>query len=305
MSMTRPRMIEPDTYHHIVRRCVGRQFLLLPDAEVRNLVVYCFAVGSARFQVEVLRITVMSNHYHANVFDREGRLPEFLNWVHRTIALGLQRVRRIQGAIFEPSKSTGDQILASEEGFWKMMRYTHTNPTEAQLVKRPNDWPGTLTPAGTRQLDATRPSWMTDRCGPERATLRIHVPDHFVAEQRGESKARREDRYHEMLRESDAEATREARMRLRTQGRHRFVGAEQALNRSPKAAPCNVHRKPSRSPRFVAVVAVAFEAIRTKLRAFQQAYREALSRFHAGERNVPFPDGTWRMRRLLSATSQS
>lgn len=288
-------MVLPGSYHHISRRCTERKFLLVPDKEVRELVVYCFAVGARRFGIEVLRLMVMSNHYHATVFDREGRLPEFLTWVHRAIARGLNRRWHTVGNVFESNKATSDVLIVSEEAFWKTMDYVHTNPVSAQLCKRPEDWSGTLTPAGVTSLEARRPEWMTDTSGPKTLTLRIHMPEHFV------SAGCTEAQYHAQLKERDAEAVATLRKQMRAEGKHRFLGKDKAMRVSPTSKPRTREQSARRgvSPRFAAVTAIAMRAAQQMLRDFHEAYQEALARFRAGARDTVFPKGTWKMTRLL------
>ena len=282
----KPRPIEPSTYHHITRRCVARMSLLRPDPDVIQLFTWCFAEGSRRYGVQVHRLTLMGNHYHAVLFDKQGLLPDFLQWVHREIARGIQRIRRIDGSVFDQGKPTGDQILATEQAFWKMMTYVHANPMDAGLVKRPQDWPGTLTPAGVTELHAQRPDWMTAKSGPKHHVLPIATPEHFADPDSPET-------YHERLGEADRAYVQDLRTAMRAEGRHRFQGRAKAMDRHWRWVP---KTKPARgTPRFVAVMADAICAIHKTLKTFWDAYAVALEAFRSGQRDTEFPVGTWKM----------
>jgi putative transposase len=289
--MSPPRLIRPGTYRHVSRRITQRLFLLLPDDELRELFVWCLAEGSKRYGVKVLRFVILSNHYHLMLFDEAGVSPDFLRWVHREIARGVQRHRGLDpgsGSVFERSEQAADQIIASEEAFWKMMHYLHANPVDAGICKRPEDWPGVVTPAGVSELHAKRPEWMTDRSGPEEHTLQIHVPEHFAKDAAS---------YEQQLRDGDAAYVQALRATMRQEGRHHFKGADKAMRRSPRSRP--VTKPKPGSSAFVAVTAVAIACTKAMLKDFYEAYAEALDRFRRGLRDTLFPDGTWKMTRVL------
>ncbi len=67
--MTAPRQILPGTCYLFTRRCLQRQFLLRPSAEVTQLLGFLLAVAADRFAVEVHAFCVMSNHFHLIVTD--------------------------------------------------------------------------------------------------------------------------------------------------------------------------------------------------------------------------------------------
>jgi putative transposase len=80
--VTRPRPVFPDTFPFITRRCTQRQFLLRPDEETNNAFIYCMAIAAERYQIDVILPQMMSNHYHAEVYDRHGHHTEFRQYFH-------------------------------------------------------------------------------------------------------------------------------------------------------------------------------------------------------------------------------
>ena len=84
--MSVPRQILPGRFYKITRRCTQRQFLLRPDDETNNAFVYCLAEAAARFEIEIIASSAQSNHHHCDVFDRHGRVVEFMEHFHKMMA---------------------------------------------------------------------------------------------------------------------------------------------------------------------------------------------------------------------------
>jgi REP element-mobilizing transposase RayT len=88
-----PRPVLPGQFYLITRRCTQRQFLLRPDAATNNAFLYCLIDAAERSEVEVLLPCAMSNHYHAVVYDRSGRYPEFIEHFHKLLARSQNALR--------------------------------------------------------------------------------------------------------------------------------------------------------------------------------------------------------------------
>ncbi|HSN82506.1 MAG TPA: transposase, partial [Polyangiales bacterium] len=52
-GMTLPRRVLPNTTYLVTRRCMGRRFLLRPDALLNQVFVYCLARAAEKHGVEV------------------------------------------------------------------------------------------------------------------------------------------------------------------------------------------------------------------------------------------------------------
>jgi putative transposase len=81
-----PRRVLPRQFYLITRRCSRREFLLRPDPATNNAFLYCLIDAALRCEVDVLLPCVMSNHYHAVIYDRMGRYPEFIEHLHKLVA---------------------------------------------------------------------------------------------------------------------------------------------------------------------------------------------------------------------------
>ena len=61
--MSVPREVVPARFYMITRRCTQRQFLLRPDRATNNNFLYCLAEAAARFEIDVLLPSALSNHH--------------------------------------------------------------------------------------------------------------------------------------------------------------------------------------------------------------------------------------------------
>jgi hypothetical protein len=81
-DMSLPRPVLPGQFYMITRRCTQRQLSLRPDPATNNAFTYCLIEAAQRCEIDVLLPCAMSNHYHAVIFDRYGRYPEFVEHFH-------------------------------------------------------------------------------------------------------------------------------------------------------------------------------------------------------------------------------
>ncbi len=88
-----PRQVLPRQFYLITRRCCQRQFLLRPDPATNNVFLYCLMDAALRCDIDVLLPCAMSNHYHAVIYDREGRYPEFIEHLHKLLARSQNALR--------------------------------------------------------------------------------------------------------------------------------------------------------------------------------------------------------------------
>jgi REP element-mobilizing transposase RayT len=154
-----PRQVLPGQFYLITRRCSQRQFLLRPDAATNNAFTYCLIEAATRCQIEVLLPCALSNHYHAVVFDRWGRYPEFVEHFHKMFARS-QNALRGRWENFWSSEQVCVVKLVGREAVMDKLVYTATNPVKDHLVDRVQHWPGVNGLAALlagRPLRATRP----------------------------------------------------------------------------------------------------------------------------------------------------
>lgn len=293
--MTAPREILPDRIWFLTRRTTQRQFLLLPDEETTRIFDYCLAQAAEQFHIELIAWLVMSNHYHAVVRDREGKLPQFMEHLHKMVAKALNAHRKRRENLWSSEEASAIHLPTPQDVFDKVV-YTLTNPIADDLVERVEDWPGSNSFAQLREaasVEHTRPRKYFSENGrlPPKASLRATYP----ALARGhESIAEWTARVRAAIAERER-ALRPARLR----DKRRVLGRDGVLAMSPFAAPKRA--EPLRRGKLPAVACGDPERRRMELERlalFLAAYREARQQFVAGRRNTTFPAGTYRFRAM-------
>jgi hypothetical protein len=239
----------------------------------------------------------MSNHYHAVVHDPHGRLPAFLEQLHKMLAKALN-ARWSRWENLWASEETCVTYLPTPQDIFEKVVYTLANPVVEHLVERLADWPGSssfryLARLGTRTRHP-RPKAFFRGGGrmPDAVELGIVLPPQSqVADDLTDPAAAWANRVLDAVAERERRA-REERMRtgLRVRGRKavRRVSAEE----SPKT------REPRRTlrPALACKDPKRRAAELANLVAFRASYAAARRRFAAGDRGVVFPAGTYRLR---------
>jgi REP element-mobilizing transposase RayT len=272
----------------ITRRCTQRQFLLRPSLEANKTFLYCLAYAAARTGVEVHGFVAMSNHWHGVVTDPHARLPEFLQILHRLVAVvGNAALGRVEN--FWAAESTSVVALDHPDDVLDKLAYLIANPVAAGLVKDPRDWPGAITTRLGDTVVADRPALFFRVQGgmPEQMKLVCTLPPALRHLGLGAATRR--------LRLLVQECVRHAKSRLRAEGRS-FLGADgvRAMPIDRRATTPEALRK--RKPAFASRDPERRDAAIRRLRAFRGTYRVALDSWRAGHRAVRFPEGTYQMR---------
>src|SRR5689334_9340108 len=104
--MTQPRRITPGMTVMVTRRTVRRTHLLRPDSKLTALFMYCLAVVATKYGIQLHAAVVMSTHEHLILTDPLGRLPRFLQELHRLLALAVKVLRNWDGAVWDHEKTS-------------------------------------------------------------------------------------------------------------------------------------------------------------------------------------------------------
>jgi putative transposase len=287
-----PRQVLPRQFYLITRRCSRREFLLRPDPATNNAFLYCLINAAQRCEIDVLLPCVMSNHYHAVIYDRVGRYPEFIEHVHKLVARSQNALRGRWESMWS-SEQTCVVKLVGREAVMDKLVYTATNPVQDHLVERVHHWPGvnglTALLSG-RTLRATRPLHFFRANGamPEAVELALTLPselgpaDAVLAELR--------DRVHAVELARAAE-------RQRTGGR--VKGRRAVLAQSWRDSPASSEPRRNLRPRVASRSKWARMEVLVRNRAFAVEYASARERWHAGAAAV-FPPGTYWLQRFAS-----
>lgn len=288
--MTVPREILPGRFYKVTRRCTQRQFLLRPDEETNNAFIYCLAEAAARFEIEVIAASVQSNHHHTDVFDRHGRIVEFMEHFHKMTAKCMNVLRGREENFWSSEDASLVHLVDPSDVFDKAI-YTLTNPVKDGLVDTVAHWPGVNTLKSlltNKPLRARRPAYYFSEHGvmPAEVTLHLAIP----AELGDPDIFRRE------LQQGVAALEAEKREERARTGR-RVVGRARVLRQSWRDSPTSDEPRRTLKPRVAA--RSKWHRIQTLLRnkAFVAAYKSARLAWLAGL-EVVFPAGTYWLRRF-------
>jgi hypothetical protein len=239
----------------------------------------------------------MSNHWHGVVSDPSARLPEFLERFHRLLARA-QNASLGRSENLWSSEKTSVVHLISDQDVLEKMAYTIANPTQAGLVRSPQEWPGVVTLRIGEQCVVEMPGVFFDRSGSLPTVVKVNMarPPIF---------APLDDRSLAMrLAVAIERRVRNARAALLKRGL-RFRGAKAVLQQPFAAVPTSVAVRRTLNPRVAARDWRArIDALRG-LAAFRRAYRQALNAWRSGLREVTFPAGTYALRLYAGVTCAS
>jgi REP element-mobilizing transposase RayT len=291
--VTAPRQILPGRTYLVTRRCTQRLYLLRPDDETNKIFAYCLADAAARTGMGLIAWSVMSNHYHAVVHDPNGKLPAFLEHLHKMVARALNARWKRDENLWSSNQTNVVELLTAEAVFEKVL-YVLTNPTKAHLVDRLVDWPGctSLAYLDGRRTTQRRPLkfFRADGPMPENVELFAVQPPCSQAIESAEHWATR-------VRNAIEDAERQFREeRLRDGARVR--GRKAILRDSPSSSPPTRAERSTLRPLVASRDKQQRQAGIDELRDFQRRYLEARVTYVSGNRDVEFPAGTYRLRTL-------
>ncbi len=289
MSQARP-LFKGATYF-ITRRCTQRQFLFRPSKRVNRILRFCLAAAAERFGIRIHAFVFMSNHYHLVATDVDGRLSDFLHWLHTHISKCLNAHHGRSQNLFD-TRQPNLVVVPTAADVLEKIAYVLTNPVAAALVRKAEQWPG--------EHSAVEDYGSTIRAHKPRAFFRKHGAVEDVARFELEVPPGFEDhsprRFRRRLAEVVAEREAELRARMRRTGRA-FLGVRAVKEASPFSSPhLPAEETGARVPRLACKDPELRQTLLARLRAFVDRYREALEEYCCGDTDAVFPAGTYRMR---------
>ncbi|MFZ5787062.1 MAG: transposase [Acidobacteriota bacterium] len=296
--MSKPRKVLPGTTYLLTRSTVDRRFFLAPNDSLVALVFwFCIAVAARLFSIDIHAVCVMSTHLHIVFTDARGNHPRFLQWLFRHSALCLKRLRNIDESVWSARKPNCVE-LRTPQAILEAIAYTLANPASSGLLPEAKAWPGAISrpeDLSGREVEVEVPPlyfgrrWKADQ-------LRLSMPAALAAEHGVEATIEAIKGRIRQLEETKA-------AELRAAGKS-FLGLDRVLRTKPMDRPRTERGEPAGTGLVPSLKALCREAMaegREELRAFLQAYSEALEAWRAGERQVLFPAGTWWMARFHGA----
>ena len=283
-----PRPIFPGDTYLVTRRCTQRQFWLKPTPLTCKIFAYCLAVAASQTGILVHAVVVLSNHWHIVATDPEGRLPDFLQRVHRLVARSLNcSLGRWEN--LWASEPPCIVTLDSAEDIIDKMAYVVANPVAAALVRKPKHWPGILCYLPRHSYQVERPGVFFRPNGPmpQRASLTIVPPpvsDEMGAPAFQKALSAAIQRHLEQARQSNAD------------NRRPYLGVRGVMRQAHCDSPNSWTPRRGLRPRVAAKNKWRRVEVLRRLKEWYQAYRQAFDAWRAGDREILFPHGTYAMR---------
>jgi REP element-mobilizing transposase RayT len=293
-----PRPVYEDDCIFITRRVHGREFRLLQTPQTKELVGYVLSVLVARYGIEICAVCVMSNHWHAQIYDPLGNVSSFTRDFHHFVTKGLNEAYGDEGSMWDSAQTSHVHPEEPDDVIGRIA-YAMANPVKAGIVKNIKDYPGICLRWPQPAVKFVRPDLQffggkrkkkkkrKAIAWPETATLQLHRPHGFSE-----------------VEEPDLEELIEARVKTveaeaRKKGRT-FLGVSGLLAQSRYARPAK--KKPDEKPEGAINPRVACRDAWRRVERLQlnRYFVDELARcrkaFLAGDRDVVFPHGTYKMR---------
>ncbi|MFY9826714.1 MAG: transposase [Thermoanaerobaculia bacterium] len=281
----------------ITCRTVQGRFLLRPGPHLNDLVLGVLGRAQRRYETTISAVFVMSSHVHLLLIVDDAKQPSaFMRYFKSKLAREVNRLTGWRGPLFDRRY---EMTVVTDENAAQIerLRYVLGQAVEANLVERVCQWPGVHSAGALIDGTPLEGHWF-DRTQEFAARLRreainpmsyatvetvtfspipcwAHLPPELYRA-----------RIAALVETIETEGARE---RKRTGAS--VLGVKAILSRDPQYRPTSLARSPA--PRVHAVTKAARKAFYEIYAAFVSAFREASERLRLGDRNAPFPLGSF------------
>lgn len=274
----------------------GQALRLRPCERTNQIVLYIVAVVAQRTGVRLHSITVASDGWELVVTDPKGRVCDFTRDCHNFIAKHINATFGDEGALWD-DRQTEQVDLDDPNVVLATMAESLAAPVTGYLVEHGEEYPGIRRSWPAPALELAKPEgyFAPREAGgtwPETVVLEMARPpghrdlsDTELAERLDEAVQVREQKARDAARRAGI----------------RFVGAERILARPRHTRASAPRRARERTRRFACATPERERQRERSHRAWRARYDERFARWRAGERDVVFPHGTYKMRVVHSA----
>ncbi len=252
---------------------------------------YCLAEAAKKHGIELIAWCAMSNHYHAVVYDPDGRVPEFIERFHKMLAKALNVFYERVESIWSRAQTCLTRLVTLEDVFDAVV-YVLSNPAAAHLVENIAHWPGSSswTRMGRETKTMRRPLnyFHTDGRMPKTVALQAVAP-----------KGLSEDYVKWIARVRAAvKSKQDALAEERRKNKRPVLGCKAILAMRPTDTPSTKAPRSKLHPHLACKDRALMREERKALKKFRGTYREMRIRLRTGTGRVEFPEGTYRLRLL-------
>lgn len=291
--MTLPRYSPSDKPRHATRRFRdGRMYTPCHEPIVQAFLTI-LARACDDYDIGVAAWSMMSNHTHLYVFDRDpvgpSRVSAFRGFMNSVFAKWLNSYWSSGGVVFEPSAVPNDIVIVDVEREIETVAYIENNPVEAGIV-----WDTTELDGATSRREhlfepvvVERPeSWFRPKKWPKTARVQLELPP--SARDAGYDL----DSWYSRTR-SEVEVRRQELILARGLTGLAFSGLEEHEALSPEV--CGAPLVDYQETPFTGTSKAILNRYFSIRRRFRRAYLRAMERVRGCEIEVSFPYGTDRM----------
>ena len=293
--MTLPRPIGFGDTTMAQKRCYRGEYRLRPEPLVKQLIEYLLAYCADRYDQDLHDFVFMFNHDHIETTDPLGKRPLFLQQFHSLLARAINCLFHEGDAVFSARRYSA-QVLADGEDVFESSLYLLLNPVKARIVRHPREYEGVSSwhMEYNKPKLVHRPNFFFSRHMPATVELVLRRPKQ-VRPDLDARELRRAIRVEASSRASDIVAS-------KRRAGETFLGFRRAMRRPRHQSAGDRMSAGGRRSGIRPHVTARNETVRIQmlraLKTFWVQYAAALKQWRAGEREVQFPYGTYKMRVL-------
>ena len=129
----KPRELKPDYCYHVTIRCNNREFLLY-RRECREVLLYAIKQVSAKFELKLYALCIMSNHVHYLLEPgTPDDLPKIMHWLNWYTAMCFNQMLKRTGHFWEKRYYSSGFPKSDSGRALNTLRYIHANPKSAKM----------------------------------------------------------------------------------------------------------------------------------------------------------------------------
>ena len=297
--MARKLRFLPDnpTLVSITNRTVQGRYLLRPDLVLNDRVLGILGKFQRVHGVRIVMVTVLSTHFHILLIAEDVlRQANFMRDVQATLSREVNRLTGWRGSVFE-QRFSAIPVTNEEKAQVERLKYVLANGVKEDLVEKVLDWPGVSTAAALLQgkpltghwIDRTRQYAARNR-GEDASDERFAVEETVTLSPLPCWAHLSPERYRQRIEALVAEAEEEAALVRRRSG-SRVLGVKAILAQDPHARPDRLTWSPA--PLVHAATKAARRMFYELYAEFVSAFRTASEAIRQGNRDAPFPAGSF------------
>jgi REP element-mobilizing transposase RayT len=281
----------------VTNRTVQGRYLLRPGPTFNNVFLGILGRAQRRHGIRLFAVTVLSNHFHLLLgADDAEKIANFMRDLQSKLAREVNRLTGWRGPVFE-RRYEMTVVTDEERAQVERLRYVLSNGIKENLVEHVRDWPGVHSAAALLDGEPLKGHWF-DRSreyaarnqGEDFGRLRFASEETVVLSPipcwADLTPAAYRNCIQSLVDDIEAEAA-----RARQSSGATVLGVTAILSQDPQHRPSSLDRSPA--PLVHAATKAARKFFYESYAVFVSAFRAATEALRRGERDAPFPAGSF------------